>query len=61
MNSLEDSDLREQLKSAMKAGDPLRLQVIRSLLTGLKNRSIEKKGEPLDDKDRLAVARREAK
>lgn len=61
MNSLEESDLRKQLKSAMKAGEALRLQVIRSLLTGLKNRSIEKKGEPLDDKDRLAVARREAK
>ncbi len=61
MNSLEDSDLRQQLKIAMKAGETLRLQVIRSLLTGLKNRSIEKKGDPLDDKDRLAVARREAK
>jgi len=61
LHSLGDDDLREQLKSAMKAGEALRLQVIRSLLTGLKNRSIEKKGEPLDDKDRLAVARREAK
>jgi uncharacterized protein YqeY len=52
--------LSEDLRSALKAGDRLRVDVIRMLISQLKNRRIEK-GEDLSPEEEMAVLSRYAK
>ena len=56
-----EETLRSDLTQAMKAREPVRASAIRALISALKNRSIEKKGEDLDDADIMAVIKREVK
>jgi uncharacterized protein YqeY len=52
--------LNSDLKTALKAGEKLRLSTIRMLLAEIKNAEIAKRGE-LTDEELLAVAAREAR
>lgn len=55
-----EEKIQADMKEAMKAGEKIRLSTLRMLLSALKNKRIENKGE-LDDKEFLAVVRREVK
>ncbi len=46
--------ITDDLKTAMKARDDLRVSCLRMLKTGIKNRQVEK-GSPLDDEEILAI------
>jgi uncharacterized protein YqeY len=52
--------LNSDLKTALKAGEKLRLSTIRMLLSEIRNAEIAKRGE-LTDEELLAVAAREAR
>lgn len=52
--------LNDDLKSAMKAGETLRRDVLRMVLAGMKNRRIEL-GDELDEAQALAVLRKAVK
>lgn len=52
--------LQDDQKNAMKAGDKLRLSVIRFLRSELKNAEIAKK-EPLNEGEAIAIVQRELK
>ncbi|HVS15607.1 MAG TPA: GatB/YqeY domain-containing protein [Thermoanaerobaculia bacterium] len=52
--------IESDLKEAMKARDSQRVQTLRLLLAAIKNRRIEK-GAELDEKDFVALVRREIK
>lgn len=52
--------LNDDLKTAMKAGETLRRDVLRMVLAGMKNRKIEL-GEELDESQALAVLRKAVK
>jgi len=56
-----ERSLREDLKSAMRAKDSLRAQVLRAILAAAKNRAIELRVETLEEPEFLAVVKREAK
>ena len=60
MSSAENR-IREDLKVAVRERDTATSTVLRGLLAAIKNRGIEKKGEPLSDADLVAVVKREAK
>ncbi len=48
--------LSEEMKQAMKSGDPVRLSVIRMLRASIKNKEIERgKNKPLTDTDLIEV------
>ena len=53
--------LREDLKSAMRAKDALRAQVLRGILAAAKNRAIELRVDTLESTEFVAVLKREAK
>lgn len=58
------SDIREQMKEAMKTKNALRLGVIRGLLTSFTNEAVSKKRKPdeeLSDEDALTVISRAVK
>lgn len=58
------SDLKEGIKTAMKARDELRLQVLRGLVTAATNELVSKSRKPdefLSDEDMLAVIKRALK
>lgn len=57
------TQLQEDLKTAMKAKDTKRLQVIRALKTALTNASIEKGGlgTELTDSESMAIVRKQVK
>lgn len=57
---LSKARIEEELKAALKAGDALRLSVLRLLLTSLHNLEIDKQAE-LTKEDIVAVVQREAK
>jgi len=52
--------LQEDLKNAMKAKDSVKLEVVRSVVTGIKNLEVQKMGEA-DDNDVLQVIKQEVK
>ena len=52
--------LDDELKSAMKSGDSLRVSVLRMLRSEIRYREIEK-GEPLSDEDIAQVVAKESK
>jgi len=52
--------LQEDLKNAMKAKDSVKLEVVRSVITGIKNLEVQKMGEA-DDNDVLQVIKQEVK
>lgn len=57
-------DIKGQLVLAMKARDPVRLNVIRGLLASFTNETISKKRKPdekLSDEEALAVIKKAAK
>ena len=60
MSSLRER-LREDLKSAMRAGETVRRDTIRMLEAAIKNAEIERRGEALDDADVLAILQRQMK
>jgi len=60
MSQVEPS-IRDDLKSAMRAKDALRCQVLRAILAAAKNRAIELRVESLDETEFLSVLKREAK
>ena len=53
--------LREDLKSAMRAGDATRRNTIRMLEAAIKNAEIEKRGQELPEADVLAILQRQVK
>lgn len=53
--------LREDLKSAMRAGDATRRGTIRMLEAAIKNAEIEKRGQELPEADVLAILQRQVK
>jgi hypothetical protein len=53
--------IRDDLKSAMRAKDVLRCQVLRTILAVAKNRAIELRVESIDETEFLSVLKREAK
>lgn len=53
--------LQEEVKSAMKARDKVRVDTIRGLLSAIQYEEIEKKIEPLPDEAVLGVVQREVK
>ena len=55
------AQLKEDLKTAMRAKDKVRLGTIRLLMTALKNAEIEKKGKGLSEADELSIVARQAK
>ncbi|MDD5749254.1 MAG: GatB/YqeY domain-containing protein [Patescibacteria group bacterium] len=58
--SLEEK-IEQDLKSALKEKDEIRLQTLRLLRSALKNFFIEKKHQALSDNDVLALIRKELK
>ncbi len=58
---LSEASFREDLKTAMRAADSLRVRVLRGLLAALKNRTIEARGESLSENDIVALVKREMK
>ena len=60
MSSLRER-LREDLKSAMRAGETVRRDTIRMLEAAIKNAEIERRGESLDDANVLAILQRQMK
>lgn len=62
MNSVADQ-ITEDMKTAMKAGDKARLNVLRNLKSALKNTAIEKGGADavLDEAEVMAVLRKQIK
>ena len=60
MSSLRER-LREDLKSAMRAGETVRRDTIRMLEAAIKNAEIERRGEALADADVLAILQRQMK
>ncbi|MFQ5477495.1 MAG: GatB/YqeY domain-containing protein [Candidatus Binatia bacterium] len=61
MAAVDETTLRNELRAAMKAKDALRTGVIREILAALKNKAIENKSTNLDEREVLAVIKREAK
>ena len=59
--SKTEETLREDLKTAMRAKDSQRAQVVRAILAAAKNRAIELRVDSLEDAELLAVVKREAK
>lgn len=55
-----EARLKEDLKAAMRAGDPLRRETIRMVLAALKNKRIEA-GADLPEEDELAVIQKGVK
>ena len=53
--------LREDLKTAMRAQDATRRGTIRMLEAAIKNAEIEKRGQQLEDSDILAILQRQLK
>ena len=58
---ISEATLREEMKSALKAKDAARVQVIRAVLAAIKNRAIELKVDELAENELTAVLKREAK
>ena len=52
---MTETDLRSELKDAMRAKDAPRLAVLRRLLSECKNRAIDSKSDTLDDAATTAV------
>jgi uncharacterized protein YqeY len=57
----QEQTLRDDLKSAMRAKDGPRAQVLRTILAAAKNRAIELRVDALDEAEFIAVVKREAK
>ncbi|MFH1848303.1 MAG: GatB/YqeY domain-containing protein [Candidatus Omnitrophota bacterium] len=50
--------LEQDLREALKAGDSLRVSTIRFLLASVKNRSIDKKADRLDDAEVISIIKK---
>lgn len=59
--AISENQLREEMKTAMRAKDQLRLRVLRNLLAAIKNKSIETSSKELSEKDIVTIIKREAK
>jgi uncharacterized protein YqeY len=59
--ALSETSLRDDMKTAMRAKDQLKLRVVRGLLAAIKNKSIETGAKELAEKDLIAIVSREAK
>ena len=55
-----ETEIQNDIKTALKAGEKLAVSTLRMVLASLKNRRIEK-GEDLDEKEFLEIVKREVK
>ncbi len=54
-------DLTEDMKKALKSGEQEKVQILRSLLSSVKNAEIDNKGKELSKKDEIAALETELK
>lgn len=59
--SVTEASLREELKTAMRARDQMRMRVVRNLLAAIKYRNIETGADLISESDLLAIVKRETK
>ena len=59
--AVTEASLRDELKTAMRAKDQLRMRVVRNLLAAIKYRNIETGEDLISESDLLAIVKRETK